>query len=205
VRLGAKNTNGSYRVTYRFGDLTKFRPNISASTYSAVQVNNTDTVLGSGCKDVRANERAIPFTFSMQGLTGNSDMVHVWLVPVLKQGEKEISPPQGTVRVEYTGFQGGPQCNRNAAGNPTSYGFYGPTTTRPNSPSDITGWIILSGKALDPKAGYKLAVISSAFTSGVAANTVDQIKGGDPYRTQLATGRGSAIAGASVPLVSAGK
>ena len=189
VTLGAEGAKGTYLVTYKYGDLTAYKPGITASTLGARPAPN-DTVLGSACK-LRAGERAIPFAFSTQGVTEGVDMVHVWLMPVLNKDGKELSPPQGTVRLEYSGFQGGAQCNKNATnGTPTAYGFYGPAST--HFASWITGWIILSDEALD--GTYDLAVMSSAFNSGVSDNTVTEVKGGKPYATQLANGHGLAVA-----------
>lgn len=196
VTLGAEGTKGTYQVTYNYGDLTAYKPGSLAQIPGAHAAMN-DTVLGSACQ-LREGERAIPFAFSTRGVTDGVGMVRVWLMPVLNKEGKELGPPQGTVRLEYSGFQGGAQCNKNATnGTPTTYGFYGPAST--HFASWITGWVILSGEALD--GTYDLAVMSSAFNSGVSDNTVTEVKGGKPYATQLANGQGRTVAGSVVPLV----
>ena len=190
-----KSTKHTYKVTYNYGDLTAFSPNVSASTFSARPLG--DTVLGAACK-IKKNERVIPFSINMQGVSGDVGVVHVWLMPVLNKGKQELSPPKGNVRVEYTGFNGKTICNKNATlGTPTAYGFNGPTSKKFSS--DVTGWLILSGKALDAKTGYKMAVISSPEGSPMGKTTVHGITGGKPYATTLADGSRHS-AGSSVPL-----
>lgn len=189
---------GTYKIVYRYGEPTAFQRNVSASNFAARPLG--DTVLGTACK-LKKDERAIPFSISMYGVSGDAGIVHAWIMPVLNKGKQEFSPPKGTVRVEYTGFNGNTLCNKNATlGTPTAYGFNGLAPKKFSS--DVSGWLILSGKALNPKTGYKLAVISNPEHSPIGKNTVTDVKGGKPYATMLADGSVHP-AGSSVPLVPA--